>query len=355
MRVGKLDFCCIIKVMRYSSALSISAVFAILALFAVAVYFFSSTSNPFVSVELGLAELSPNGESGGFAVPASGGSNPSTFNYSCADTGESVTLTWSASSDIYGHSGAVTYGLRLDDQVNSWNGACNGGELPNDYCVDGLSGLSQSVDVIQGHPYHGWVQACSGDTCGSGSNTDFTCYATLPPTANLEVQNTTTGGDWTGNNITINVGEEIALQWTSDYTISCSGDNFSTGGDTDSSESDVSEPVLFDTIQYTLSCTGGGGTVFDWLAVYADGDPPTITGDPKVVTSGSDSTISWNTNDALPENCSVSGPRLNESPLTSVTGSEVVTVTRESTYTIDCGISGTAEVIIQVLPTIQET
>lgn len=339
--------------MRYLSAFSLSAVFVALLLAFAYFVFFSST--PFVSVELGLAEMSPRGERGGLAMPASGGSNPSTFNYSCADTGESVTMTWSGSSDIYGHSGAVTYGLRLDDQTNSWNGACNGGELPNDYCVDGLSGLSQTVDIIQGDPYHAWVRACSGGTCGSGSNTSFTCYATLPPTADLEVQNTTTGSDWTGNNITIDVGEEIALQWTSDYAISCSGDNFSTGGDTDSSQTDVTEPVLFDTVQYTLSCTGGGGTAFDWLEVYADGDPPTITGNPKVITSGSQSTISWNTNDALPEMCSVTGPGINESPLVSATGSDVVTVNRESTYTIDCGISGHAEVIIQVLPTIQET
>lgn len=177
-------------------------------------------------------------------------------------------------------------------------------------------------------------------------------------TATLEVRNDTTGSGWTGNNITIDPDEQVSLRWSSTgspNSCSGSGSGFSTGGATGGIDSTITEPSAGNTNNYTVVCNKtGAAPASDSLNVTTRA-PVDIDADPKVVYQGEQSTVTWSTGSADPASCSVTGPEINLPTLSSSSGSEVVDVNGESTYTIDCGVSGTDSVTIRVLPVIQET
>lgn len=349
--------------MGFSKLLPVSILILIFAALA-GVLFFNSQS--FQSVEFGLAELSPKGPEGGYAMPASGGSTPSLY-YNCSDSGEEVTLYWTPSFDVQGHDhGTITYNLRIDNLVDGWRNASCSGQSSNDVCVNGLTSTSWTGSVIPGQTYEAWIHGCSGGTtvsgggCSSGAtNIQFTCNAGEDsiPTVNLEVKNTTTDSDWTGEDITINSGEELSLRWESNNTASCEGQNFSTGNLTDGTQSNVTEPASGTNELYLVACTSSSDStisVYDWLYVTVLGEGPEIETDPPIVDPGDEVEVIWDTGDVDPGECTIAGPGLNIS-LTENTGSEIVTVYNESTYVIDCGVSGNDEVTVEVLPVIQET
>ena len=325
-------------------SISILCLLALVALFA----FFYQFDTPFRSVEFSLAELSPNGFLGGYAVPASAESSPPTVTLEVRNASESG--SWST-SDI-----TVDYGDETELKWSSTDATSCTATAGGGFSTGGATaGTDTSITEPGPGDSETYTVSCSGTGGSANDSIVVTVRDNAPPSVTLEVQNTTDGGSWSGSDLTIDAGDETSLRWDSTYATSCSGENFSTGGSADGTQTDVTEPVLGETTQYTVQCSGGGGTAYDWLSVSATGVGPDISCTPSVVRSGNSVTCSWNTNDALPENCSVSGPGINVSPLTSATGNQTVTLSNESIFTIDCGVSGNAEIIIQVLPEIQET
>ena len=76
----------------------------------------------------------------------------------------------------------------------------------------------------------------------------------------------------------------------------------------------------------------------------------TISASPTRVQSGKTTTVSWSSTDTT--SCSVTGPGLSAS---GTSGSQAVTVTTQSTYTVSCnGGAATATVLVNVVPTFQE-
>src|SRR5690606_595536 len=62
--------------------------------------------------EFNLSELSPRGEEGGYAMPASGASAPSGLNHSCSYDGTRVTLQWSSAQYIGSPNSGEPYALK---------------------------------------------------------------------------------------------------------------------------------------------------------------------------------------------------------------------------------------------------
>lgn len=332
--------------MKLSTTLLVSSWFLLaLIAFSGSFYFFDA---PFRSVEFNLGELSPRGFLGGYAVPASGESSPPTVTLEVRNVSESGDWT---TSNI-----TVDYGDETELRWTSTNATSCTETAGTGFTTGGAtSGTDSSITEPQPNTSEAYTVSCSGDGGSANDSLTITVRDNAPPSVTLEVQNTTDGGGWSGSDLTIDAGEDISLRWDSTYATSCSGDNFSTGSAADGTQTTVTEPVLGDTVLYTVSCTGGGGTAYDWLSVDAVGTGPNISCSPSIVNSGNSTRCSWNTNDADPASCSVTGPSMNLSPLITSSGNQDVTISNESTFIIDCGVSGSAEVTVQVLPEIQET
>lgn len=175
------------------------------------------------------------------------------------------------------------------------------------------------------------------------------------PTVTLEVD-VNASGSWTDDNITIDDGDQIRLRWDSTNADTCSGSNFSTGSAADGTQSTVTEPNAGSSRTYSVLCTGPGGTANDSLVVTADatGGVPTLTANPVYVRVGSESTLTWNTAGNPPASCTLTGPEVNMSSLSSGTGNTDVEIYGESTYTLTCP-GGSDDATVFVLPVVQET
>jgi hypothetical protein len=125
---------------------------------------------------------------------------------------------------------------------------------------------------------------------------------------------------------------------------------FSTGNATSGS---VSTGALTSSANYQISCTGSGGTANSPIATVSVLSPTaTITATPVQVRSGNTSTIAWNASQVT--SCAVSGPGLSS---TSLSGSQSLTITTQSTYTITCQTLGapvTQSATVNVVPTFQQ-
>jgi len=196
--------------------------------------------------------------------------------------------------------------------------------------------------------------------CYSSTGHSTIKYATVTvnsptPTATLEVRNDTTGGTYTGSNITINQGEQISLKWSSSNATSCAGSNFSTGGATSGTQSSINEPAVGSSVTYTLICTGSGGSGNDALVVTTVALlPPTLTspqeGEP--VRRSDSATLNWNLNGNNPAQCSFTGTGV-PSSISAQTGSFNITVEGESTITLTCP-GGSDDVTITIVPQVFE-
>ena len=183
-----------------------------------------------------------------------------------------------------------------------------------------------------------------GPSCNNGATNPPSC-SIFTPTATLSVDDNE-----------IDVGQSTILRWNSTNATSCTGTGFATGGATASPPSGVSTGVLNSagTYNYQVVCSGAGGDsspAFASVEVLAPS--ATISASPSRVTSAGDSsTISWNATGV--GSCTVSGPGLSS---TDESGSQPVTITAQSTYTITCTTSGspvTDSVTVNVLPVFQE-
>lgn len=172
------------------------------------------------------------------------------------------------------------------------------------------------------------------------------------PTVIIEVRNTTQDTAWTSDDIVIDLGDQVALRWDSTNVSSCTGSNFSTGGNVSGSNNDVTEPAANSNTTYTVACTGGHGNASDSLNVSVGaGTVPEVEVDPSIVRPGDSTTITWKNATGA---CTLTGPGVNMAGMTESTGSVDVTVNGESTYTITCP-GGSDSATVKVLPVIQET
>ena len=286
----------------------------------------------------------------------------------------------SLSSFPAGGSNAEVKEVSGNDELTGWARACSGTSggtcssmtnYSSDWdgwisfnCDDtgGCGTSDYSVDVAAGSMTgYAW----GGDIIGWVSFWDVTYSAT--PTATLEVENVTDGISWTGSDITIDDTDDINFQWSSTDADSCSGTYFTTGGATSGTDNSPTQPAAGANLQYILSCTGIGGTTYDFLNVNAHINcTPSISADEDITREGNSVNISWDANcgGGNLSNCSVDGPGLSVSPLTVETGNQSVSPSGEATYAIDCRADKSSDpgsstqydaVTVKILPSFEET
>jgi hypothetical protein len=201
----------------------------------VVAFFFVDTARsgePFTSSELGVASLSPAGEQGGFAVPAS------------CEMGE----CW-----------CVIQGCPCDAE---WH--CVPSPPPS--CVANTGSSCTSSANACGMTNTGTIQ-CSG-SCSASAPSDSECISfSVTPNATNE-------------------GDPVTITWSCVNDPSASGLNFSTGGDP--SGQIVVNP--FTTTTYGLSCPTGG---FSSRTVTVREPITDITAAPRIILPNDTSTVSW--------------------------------------------------------------
>ena len=135
---------------------------------------------------------------------------------------------------------------------------------------------------------------------------------------------------------TIAQGSSSALTWSSTNATSCTGTNFSTGGATSGTVS-VSPST---TTTYSVTCGGGGATSAAASRTVTVTSPPagptaTLTASPTEPAGGQSVTLTWSSTNAV----SCTSAQFDTEGATS--GTETVTPTGTTTYSITCTGDGT--------------
>jgi len=214
---------------------------------------------------------------------------------------------------------------------------------------------------------------CSGMTCGTLSNISSTSVkyaapakAPLPNAVTLtatSVSDKTTGAaatvtvtaapvaptvTLTASETTIASGSSSTLTWSSTNATSCTAGGGWTGTEATSGTQSVSPTS---TTSYTLTCTGAGGTTAPASATVTIAPAPTVTftASPMTIASGSSSTLTWSSTNAI--SCTTGGGWTGTE---ATNGTQGVSPTSTTTYTLTCtGAGGTtspASVIVTVAP-----
>lgn len=319
-----------------------------------------ASKDGFQSVEFDLAELSPNGEMGGYAVPASGESPaPLQVSYVCKSDGSNITLTVAFTYSSYGnHSltlyiNGTNYGPLGSGATSVTSGSLTTYTRTFDFPasgsytvrVSGYTGTGSKDDPVRSYSY----SATAGPIdCEDGAN---------EPSVDLEVNNDAVGPEWFDGPINIGPTDDLDLRWQSDNVTSCSGNNFTVPRNVvNGTQVYITNPPVGTSRTYTIICTGPNGSANDSVVVnaFGAGGPPSLTGIPVYVIRGDDADLEWNTNGNNPDSCTLSGPNVNLTSLSGTTGSYNVTINGESTYTLQCP-GGSDTTTIKVLPELQET
>lgn len=361
-----------------------------------------------ISPELNLAELSPSGEPGGYAVPASGASGgASTCTASLTPTqvanpSSSATFSWDNTSPwellgirIYrcdtGTSCSSTPGgtgwTKLYERVGTTSWYRPGGNDSGDTAYR-LSGgptdpgsISVMPSVTSGQQrFVASMDLFDTSTYGTGSvensqrSHSAQCSAELtiaapgsPPTVTLEVRELPSG-TFSIQDLTIDPADNVELKWTSVNATNCVGSGFSTGPNSppNGTQSTVTEPPPGSSRTYSVNCQGPGGSAWDSLKVTTTQGtrPPDISSEPPIVRPGDPTTITWDTDPTSPTsphnppaNCTLTGagvPASLTTGLSGKTGSVSVIVNNEAIFTLTCP-GGSDRTTVRVLPVIQET
>ncbi|GEM_PF-2852659 len=362
------------------------------------------------AAELGIVELSPKGESGGYAMPASGCSvvhtpaPPVCTGYICVPGG--YIHGCAATVDLQVAHVLPYSGIEKDDRVRISLDVTNTGTTDAsstqatvmiDYNNDGIGALTDAAGRSYDRPLYIGVQpgVFAGDTTrfitssldpwiarvgdhaiairvdhanqvpesNEGNNVTgwrpFTVIdPTLPPppstgvTANL-TGHIVPGGTPQGGTLSIDPGDNVTLSWSSTGAVSCagSGASFSTGSNTSGDDTTITEPVSGNNT-YTVTCTASdGSTDSDSLVVAVQLPGPTIDVDKTIVRKGEPIEATWDTKGH--PNCVLLSP-LTEDPHTINT--ETVSLNNSATLSIECdGGSSSASVDVKVLPVLFET
>lgn len=179
-------------------------------------------------------------------------------------------------------------------------------------------------------PTTGGAKTYSMNCTGSGGSVSKTVSLAVtvpPPEPTLE---------FIADPTSIHVGESATLSWTATNATSCSASGAWSGIKPTTGAQNVT-PAAVGTTQYTLLCTGDGGTVSK-VATIAVTDPPppptlNLSVAPSSITQGQSATITWSTSGA--DSCTASGAW---SGSRNVSGSQSVTpeTTGNFSYTLTC-------------------
>ncbi len=323
----------------------------------------SFMDGPLRSVEFNLAETSPRGAMGGYAVPASGeSSGPVQLSYVCDAGGSTITLTIAYTYSSIPPLPSITsvdinnvyYGpLASGDWTSQDNGATRTIYRDFTFPASGTYDVLMTGTRSTGTRGGGFVPLSY-----SGSVGPIDCQGEgNEPFVDLEVNNDAVGPEWVDGPINIDPTDDLDLRWDSDNVTSCSGSNFTVpNNDVNGTQVYITNPAAGASRTYTIVCTGPDGPANDSVVVnaFGEGGPPILTGVPVYVIRGGQADLEWNTNGNNPASCSLTGPNVSVSPLSAATGSYTVTVYGESTYTLTCP-GGVDTATLRVLPVIQET
>ena len=300
---------------------------------------------------------SGSGFSTGNATNGSDGVSPSsttTYSITCTGPGGSDTDTATVSVSA---PASVTANLSVDDNSitrgdsttlrwsssNATTCSGSGSGFSTGNATNGSDGISPTSSTT-------YTVTCSGSG-GSASDSVSVSVSSppSPPSASIEVRNTTQGGSWTGNNITINAGDQIALRWDSSNASSCNGSNFSTGGADDGETTTVTEPSAGSDTVYSVSCSSAS----DSLRVTALGTTPELASNKSQVRQGESVTLSYNMQGNDPTQCTLVGPGVSylAGSFSGQTGTLSVSISGDSTYTLTCP-GGEADVTVEIIPII---
>ena len=119
-----------------------------------------------------------------------------------------------------------------------------------------LTSYSQSSYSYFQSSYYSQSNYSYSQSSYSGNPTPST--PSTPPTATLQ-KNIFSNGNWSGwseGDATINVGDQVRLQWSSTSTASCSGtgSGFDTGDSVSGIDDDIYEPAVGGSEIYTVTC-----------------------------------------------------------------------------------------------------
>lgn len=365
----------------------------------------------FFSVEFGLAELSPNGEEGGYAMPASGASTPTGLRHSCSPDGNSVTLSWNRSSyqssykdnisplytqndtpdtpdttwvNILGpniaHAGGggggfthshsvpapVTYSVYIGTHTfcggsmgsTNWSwpsliGAdiahAGGGGTVDCRSIDNLSSNSHSVSIEPDRTYYWRVNACSGGGCSSS-------YSVGQAPASFACAGAPTL-NFSADSYSVPYDTGTTLNWSSTNTSSCTASGAWSGSKATSGNEATGN--LRKQTSYFLQCTGPRGDTQPKVATInvIHGTGADISACKNFVYKNEEFCLNYNVGTSAPEHCVVkAGNTTIQGPLTQSSGSINWAITGETTFTLDCEEGGnTDSATVRVLPEFQET
>lgn len=320
------------------------------------------------SVELGIAEGSPLGATGGSVIPAScpsyihspGNCTTACYQTTCSTGSDGKTTVCSDTEvscagdlclNLSGNQTSVPQYFSRDSSGNCYLSSCaTGYTFTNGACV--YTGcpigyaLSGSYCVFTACPTgydHVGSSCVAHDYCPNiaGTQSSVPSGYVVNSSGNCVVAPTETCSV-TPSATTIASGGSSTLTWACSLSSSSSGLNFSTGGAANGSVS-VSPSV---TTTYSLSCSAGCSAN---ATVTVTNPTLSISANPTRVHSGETSTISWSASQVT--SCTVTGPNFSGSGLTG-SGSSGAIVAR-STYTLTCqsavGVR-TASVTINLIP-----
>ncbi len=156
---------------------------------------------------------------------------------------------------------------------------------------------------------------------------------------------------------------QFTLTWTTTNATSCTFTGDHSGSlPTLGSGSRTVGPLPPGPKSFGIDCTGLGGTSSCSAPSTRVLQPTDIWAVPALIRSGDDTEIRWTHDPTL--SCVVSGPGVNQTvnnppnpsnPSAGIGERDILDVTSERTYTIDCGVGGSDSVTIRVLPVVQET
>lgn len=156
-----------------------------------------------------------------------------------------------------------------------------------------------------------------------------------PPTARLEVRNTTRDMSWTREKIIIGELDEVHVRWSSENANQCSGTHFTTGGATDGIDETVEEPAVGTERTYLLRCTNEGGSDNDEVRVIKPFFAPDLFTSHRIIRLDGVATLTWDLKGNDPAACTLEGPDVSRTTLVGIS-EQRVRITGQSIFTLDC-------------------
>ncbi len=227
----------------------------------------------------------------------------------------------------------------------SWSSSNASSCSGSNFTASGTSGTQTSVVEPSAGGSTTYTVSCSG---GGGTSSDSITVTRLnnQPTASILLKNLTTNSSWSSNARQINMGDEIAISWSSTLADVCYSFGFDNGSTTAGTTEDVEEPdgYVLGQKDYSVGCEGDGGikysnspTVYIYrptvpLQVSSDGGS-TWTGSDTSITAGEDIYIKWTSTNAV--SCTGTNFTMNGTSSTQTSVTEP-TAGNSITYTATC-------------------